>query len=187
MEPFWIKTIEELSKLITYPTLNEKYLKRPPFKYILQIFISLDKKTNFTKNAFSEKELDKETYKKPEPKIKFLKKLMAIVSKLGGKGQLADPKNIVKGKKCDETNEFLRELGRVSMLEKTSDQKKLKKQRPGEHVRKAINKAKNIGISKLKIYNIQRKNSKSRSNHHQKRRRNQNGDFRPNHQYSEPL
>ena len=156
MEPFWEKTIKELSPLITYPTLNEKYLKRPPFKYILQIFISLDKKTNFTKNSFSQKELDKDTYKKAEHKMKFLKKLMTLVSNLGGKNQIVKPQSIIKGVDCEKTNEFIRELARVSMLETQKEPKKIKKQRPGEHVRKALSKvpkAGNILISN-QIFNL---------------------------------
>jgi hypothetical protein len=167
MEPFWKKTIEELSPLISYPSLEKKYLKRPPFKYILQIFISLDKKTNFTKNKFSEKELNKDTYNRAEPKMKFLKKLMAIVANLGGKGQIVKPQSIVKGVDCEKTNEFLRELGRVAMLDERKQQKKSKKQRPGEHVRKALNKAKQLGIVEgMFINKISWNNSKSRTSHH---------------------
>ena len=156
MEPFWDKTIKELSPLIDYPTLNKKYLKRPPFKYILQIFISLDKKTNFTKGSFSEKELDKNTYTKAEPKMKFLKKLMVIVSNKGGKGSIVKPQSIVKGVDCEKTNEFLRELGRVAMLKNSNESKKTKKQRPGEHVRKALKKISKIGKIIIKNNNLKK-------------------------------
>lgn len=145
MEAFWEETIKQLSPLITYPTLNEKYLKRPPFKYLLQIFISLNKKTNFTGNSFSAKELDKDTYKKAEQKMRFLKKLMTIVSNLGGKGQIVKPQSIIKGVECEKTNEFLREMARVSLLDPQAEKKKVKKQRPGEHVRKALDKVEKAG------------------------------------------
>ena len=34
MEDYWTETIKAFEGLITYPKLEEKYLKRPPFKYI---------------------------------------------------------------------------------------------------------------------------------------------------------
>ena len=51
----WKETADLFSKIITYPELSEKLLKRPPFKYILSIYTSVMQKTNFMKNDFEEK------------------------------------------------------------------------------------------------------------------------------------
>ncbi len=50
MSDFWSETIKAYDGLITYPKLEEKYLKRPPFKYIFQIFYELSKVSNLNGN-----------------------------------------------------------------------------------------------------------------------------------------
>ncbi len=39
MADYWTETIKAYEGLITYPKLEDKYLKRPPFKYIFSIFV----------------------------------------------------------------------------------------------------------------------------------------------------
>lgn len=34
MTEYWAKTIEVYHNFITFPEITEKYLKRPPFKYL---------------------------------------------------------------------------------------------------------------------------------------------------------
>lgn len=116
MTNFWEKTIKAYKNLITYPNLEEKYLKRPPFRYLLQIFISLDKKTQFAKGLFQQAELQSKHYSSAEKKMEFLKKLMRLVMKVGGKELIVRPQSVIKGVDCEKTNEFLVEMARVACL-----------------------------------------------------------------------
>jgi TRAF3-interacting protein 1 len=43
MSDYWTETIKAFDGLFSYPKLEEKYLKRPPFKYIFQIFLECSK------------------------------------------------------------------------------------------------------------------------------------------------
>lgn len=116
MSKFWEKTITAYSNLISYPNLEEKYLKRPPFRYLLQIFISLDKKTQFAHKLFTPPELNSKHYSNAERKMEFLKKLMRLVMKVGGKDLIVRPQSIIKGVDCQKTNAFLVEMARVAGL-----------------------------------------------------------------------
>lgn len=106
----WKETADLFSKIITYPELSEKLLKRPPFKYILSIYTSVMQKTNFMKNDFEEKELKIDYYETPKLKSVFLKKVINGVSKTLGKDITVDIKNILKGQECEQTNVFLQDL-----------------------------------------------------------------------------
>ncbi len=51
MADFWSETIKAFDGLISYPKLEEKYLKRPPFKYVFQIFFECYKISNLSGNG----------------------------------------------------------------------------------------------------------------------------------------
>lgn len=110
MGEFWVKTIELYQNFITFPEITERYLKRPPFKYLFQVFLSVNKKTNFASALLSQEEQDPEFYNSPEKKMAFLKKLIMYVYKTLGKQPQVKPLSIIKGEECDKTNEFLCDL-----------------------------------------------------------------------------
>ena len=110
MTEFWEKTIQIFNNYIDYPQLTEKYLKRPPFKYIFQIFLTLNTKTNFSEDQFKEEELNPDFYETPEKKMAFLKQIIKIVYDLNPKPCPIKPQSIIKGTECDKTNEFLQDM-----------------------------------------------------------------------------
>jgi len=79
MTEYWSKTKELYTGYIDYPDMTDKLLKRPPFKYILSIFISVNKKTGFAEGLFDSKYLQKKFYDSPDKKIKFLKILFKFL------------------------------------------------------------------------------------------------------------
>ena len=110
MTEYWEKTIQTYNNYIEYPQLTEKYLKRPPFKYIFQIFLTLNSKTCFSKNVFSEPELNPDYYESPEKKMAFLKQIIKIVYDENQKICPLKPQSVIKGTECDKTNEFLQDM-----------------------------------------------------------------------------
>lgn len=72
----WEKTAEMYSKLIDKPKLVEKYLKRPPFRFIHDVFSAVYKKTKFGINHFDDFDLAHENIKEKEQKVTFLEKLI---------------------------------------------------------------------------------------------------------------
>lgn len=114
MTEFWEKTIQLFNNFIDYPQLTEKYLKRPPFKYIFQIFLSLNTKTGFANDSFKEEELDPEFYDTPEKKMAFLKQIIKIVYSPNSKICPLKPQSVIKGVECDKTNEFLQDMYQIA-------------------------------------------------------------------------
>jgi hypothetical protein len=115
MSDFWKKTAECYANYIEYPQMNEKYLQRPPFKYILAIILSTHAKTNFLEGLFEEEELNKDAYGSSEKKIMFLEKIIKFIYKVLDKNVPLNPKNVVKGVECDKTNYFLQDIYEVAV------------------------------------------------------------------------
>lgn len=111
MTDYWSETIKEFDGLITYPKLEEKYLKRPPFKYILSIFQECCKISNI--NDAGEIKLDdqsKEYYDSSEKKMDFIKKVGKIVYENNSAKMPVKAQSILKGVESDLVNVFLRDL-----------------------------------------------------------------------------
>ena len=114
MVDYWEKTMQVYGSFIEYPQLTEKYLKRPPFKYLFQIFISLNQKTNFAEGLLKDSELDAEFYDSPAKKMTFLKQVLKVVYKGLNKPCPLKPESVIKGVDCDKTNEFLQDMFQVA-------------------------------------------------------------------------
>lgn len=110
MEKYWERTIEAYRNVLAAPEIAEKYLRRPPFKYIFQIFLALQAKTSFAEGLLAREETSADFYSTPERKLTFLKKLAQVVYKTLGRPCTLKPKSVVKGEECDKTNEFLCDL-----------------------------------------------------------------------------
>ena len=90
----WQKTQSLFSKLITSPPLVEKYLKRPPPKYIFTLVINTMKKTGFPKGLFTKEEANVDYFSADiNHKRAFFNKL--------------NVENILKGLEEEKTNIFL--------------------------------------------------------------------------------
>ncbi len=115
MSDYWDKTIELYTDFIDYPQMVQKYLKRPPFKYIFQIFLSTNKKTKFADGLLEEEELSPSYYSSPEKKKVFLVKLFKFIYSVLDKKVPLKPHSIIKGVECDKTNEFLQDMHSVAV------------------------------------------------------------------------
>jgi TRAF3-interacting protein 1 len=109
MEQFWLPTIEAYKGFIDKPAMDEKLLSRPPFLYIMQIYVETLKVTGFGEGLYTEEELKKDYYSDSTKKLFFLKKLSTLVKMLEGKFELTI-ENIVRGTECQQTNVFLQKL-----------------------------------------------------------------------------
>ena len=57
--PDWvIETQNSLGTLITKPRLSDKYLTKPPFRFLLDIVMEVLRITNFGKSVFTQDECD---------------------------------------------------------------------------------------------------------------------------------
>lgn len=104
----WQKTKDLFSKIITDPPLIEKYLKRPPPKYIFKLIINTMKKTGFPKGLFSPEEETMEYFMAEINHRKQIFKKIIDITKIVTKINLdIDIENILKGMEADKTNILL--------------------------------------------------------------------------------
>ena len=104
----WQKTQSLFSKLITSPPLGEKYLKRPPPKYIFTLVINTMKKTGFPRGLFTQEEENVDYFLADiNHKRVFFNKLIDI-TKMATKNNIdINVENILKGLEEEKTNIFL--------------------------------------------------------------------------------
>lgn len=128
---YWDATIEAFEGFITKPKLEEKLLKRPPFLFILHIYLETMKNSEhgFGKHLFTADQLSRKYY---DPKMSpdatkqeintrkehFFIKLIKLLSIVLKEPKSANPINIIKGKECDKTNVFLQSLAKAARLGK---------------------------------------------------------------------
>lgn len=84
----WKTTAEMFEKIISKPKLVEKYLSKPPPKYIYDIVINTMEATKFPKGLYSDSELNPDNFKNNDcfnERINFLQKAVDITKIVLGK------------------------------------------------------------------------------------------------------
>ena len=109
MSDFTQPTIEAFKGFIDRPPMDPKHLSRPPFLFILQVFVEVSNKTGFGRGLYTNDELAKEYYTEPTKKVMFLKKLVSVIKSIEGNIDIS-VENIVRGTECEKTNTLLQKL-----------------------------------------------------------------------------
>ena len=109
----WIsRTQEKLGLIISWPGLPARYLKRPPFRFLFDIFFEVQRLTGFLGPEVQwelVKFMDPEKFKDKESKVSLLRKVIdAVISKTGP--LKVEPEQIVAGEAPERTNTLLQEL-----------------------------------------------------------------------------
>jgi hypothetical protein len=116
MQDFAVATAEAYQGFIDKPVMEAKHLNRPPFLFVLQIFIEVSKKTGFGKGLLTADEMTKDHYNTDaQLKVLTLKKINALVKRI----ESDDPyeltvENVIRGTDCDKTNKFLQALAKAA-------------------------------------------------------------------------
>ncbi|KAH7945019.1 hypothetical protein HPB49_004759 [Dermacentor silvarum] len=74
------KTQDLLGSVIKKPPLQEKLLKKPPFRFLHDVIHNVIKATNFLDGLYTQEELTSENIKDKEGKIAFLQKAIDAVA-----------------------------------------------------------------------------------------------------------
>ncbi|GAB6025687.1 TRAF3-interacting protein 1 [Chamberlinius hualienensis] len=135
------ETQETLGKFVKKPPLNEKLLRKPPFKFLHDVLTSVITNTGFMKDVFTADELNSETIKDRESKIAFLQKAVDFVVTVTNEPLKIRPSKTVAGQEADKTNQFLQALAKAIQLRSQnghkSDSAEVKTSRSSSQSRKA--------------------------------------------------
>ncbi|XP_042900041.1 TRAF3-interacting protein 1 isoform X2 [Parasteatoda tepidariorum] len=105
------KTQEILGSIIKKPTLTEKNLKKPPFRFLHDIITNIIKTSGFLKGLYASTELHSENVKDKESKVLFLQKAVDVLALVTNQPVNLKPSKVVAGHDPQKTNLFLQILG----------------------------------------------------------------------------
>ena len=108
------ETQQVLKPLFTKPGLTEKYLSRPPFRFLHDVVTATLRETGFPSNFFSNEEFDASSFEDKNRKIAFLEKLIALVSICHGQAIDVRASKIVAGQEPINTNALLVAFGKAA-------------------------------------------------------------------------
>ena len=110
-----VQTQQTIGSLIAKPKMAEKYLKKPPFRFLHDIVCEVIRATGFAATLFTPDEMDAATMTDKAAKVGFLSKIIsATFFALGQDGTDVLPKKIVAGLEPENTNIWLLSLFQAS-------------------------------------------------------------------------
>ena len=127
LEPWIVKSQNELGAVIQAPKLTDKLLRKPPFRFLHDIVTSFLKTTGFPANLYSAEMLDSAKCTEKEQKLEFLNQLIEVVQNATGKSTSAKAAKIIAGAEPEGTNDLLQLLATCSKLSKSDQEKAVKR------------------------------------------------------------
>ncbi|CAH1164116.1 unnamed protein product [Phaedon cochleariae] len=104
------KTQKSLGKYVKKPPLTEKLLRKPPFRFLHDIIITIVSETNYLKGLFTEDELNSDKVKEKEAKVAFLNKLIEAVKNTTKIDLPVRSSKIIAGLEPAKTNSLLQAI-----------------------------------------------------------------------------
>ncbi|THD21947.1 TRAF3-interacting protein 1 [Fasciola hepatica] len=101
------RTQDTLGKIIRKPTLTDKLLSRPPFRFLHDIFTAFIRATGLMKGLFTPEELIADNVKEKDSKLAFLQKVVDYLSIAHDTVIPVRTMSIIAGKEPEKTNELL--------------------------------------------------------------------------------
>lgn len=111
----WQETAELGSQIFKKPSLTEKLLMKPPFRFLHDIFTAVMGATGYAQGLYNEQELDSKAISDKAGKVDFLSKMIALTELVVGEKLDVNPNKIVAGAEADKTNAFLQYFFKASM------------------------------------------------------------------------
>jgi TRAF3-interacting protein 1 len=99
-----------LGKLISKPKLSDKYLNRPPFRFLHDIFTNVAKETGFGRGLIASAEVDGKAIEGKAAKVAFLSKWILCVGIAMRRPLDVNPLKVVAGRDVEKTLQFLADL-----------------------------------------------------------------------------
>lgn len=103
-------TQQLLGELITRPKLSEKLLTKPPFRFLHDLIMEVNKATGFGANLYAPEEQESSQVTDKNQKLVFLDKMIMLVGRQLNTKMEAKAMKIVQGLDAENTNIFLQLL-----------------------------------------------------------------------------
>lgn len=103
-------TQASLGALISKPKMTEKYLKKPPFRFLHDIVMEVSRTTNFGQGLYTTEECDAANLGDKAAKVEFLNKAINCVAFALGEKIDVSANKIVAGLEADKTNAWLQRM-----------------------------------------------------------------------------
>lgn len=114
-DTFWQAPAAALGPLVPNIPMSEKYLRRPPFRFLHDIVMALHNDRNlFAGSELTPAEYDAAAIDGKEQKVEFLRKVIAHVEAGLGRKIDVNPKKIASGSECEKTAVFLCDLAALA-------------------------------------------------------------------------
>eukprot|EP00466_Bigelowiella_natans_P005948 jgi/Bigna1/91982/estExt_fgenesh1_pg.C_1450004 len=116
-----------LSPLIKRAPMKDKFLTRPPAKFILDVILSVIKATGFLDGLYTPEELDPQEYKQQDKKLRnrmiamFIKKTIKFTSLAIGSALPVNINDVMRGVEAAKTNMLFHALAKAAMANVSSD------------------------------------------------------------------
>lgn len=112
-DAFVLATQETLGKLISKPKMTDKYLKKPPFRFLHDIVMEVTRATGFMQGLFTTEESDAGSLGDKQAKLDFLNKAINVTCFVLGEKIDVSANKIVAGLEADKTNAWLQKLAQA--------------------------------------------------------------------------
>ena len=117
----WEDTKALMEQIIQRPRMQEKLLRKPPFRYLHDVLMAVYRETNFLAGLYEDNEMNSKMVKEKEAKINFLRKAVGTVNHFYGTTLEVQPRKIVAGMEADLTNKFLQAVAHAALSGVSSD------------------------------------------------------------------
>ena len=118
----WEDTKKLMEQITMKPSMKEKLLRRPPFRYLHDILMGVNRETNFFTGLYKGDETNSELLQGKDAKINFLTKAIKHVNNFYETELKVDPLKIVAGKEAHLTNRFLQAVAHAALSRANSNQ-----------------------------------------------------------------
>ncbi|XP_075145723.1 intraflagellar transport 54 [Haematobia irritans] len=106
-------TQETLGKYVKKPHLTEKLLKKPPFRFLHDVFAVVIRDTGCFEGLYTPDELNSDNIKDRDDKMRFLQKMIDVVRICTNVPMTVKTSKIVAGHEAEKTNELLQLMGKI--------------------------------------------------------------------------
>uniref|UniRef100_A0A0G4H2K2 TRAF3-interacting protein 1 n=1 Tax=Chromera velia CCMP2878 TaxID=1169474 RepID=A0A0G4H2K2_9ALVE len=115
----WMDPVQQtIGQLISKPKMTDKYLKRPPFRFLHDTISEVLRVTKYAPGLFTEEEMDCGNLKDKGTKVAYLEKIVDCVGLELGETVEVSTSKIVAGLEPENTNAFLVQLHKAATTSK---------------------------------------------------------------------